>query len=207
MVDERLQHETDKVRRTILELTKYYFGTEFQSKTPEEKEAILREDEDSEPVDNEPANAAGNDWWSRQPTETQDLEKDSYLTYKDVLDYLEADERRRFQEAIELDKKGLVADPHTFLDLFPYRGFLTAPIQALKSLLRKTAEGAVVSAAKKGGTRWKVGDDPLTPTPKGVEPSWITQARRYWKNESSTEEAIRKWGAENVERMKKGQAP
>jgi hypothetical protein len=71
MVDERLQHETDNVRRTILKLTKYYFGTEFQSKTPVEKEAILREDQDDEPVDNEPPNAAGNDWWSQQPKEPE----------------------------------------------------------------------------------------------------------------------------------------
>lgn len=102
---------------------------------------------------------------------------------------------------------GLEADPHTLLDILPYRRFLTSPVQAFKNLLRSSAEGAVVRAAKKGGTRWKVGDHPLAPTPKGVEPSWTTQARRHWKDEAGTEDAIEKWGAENVERMKKGLAP
>jgi hypothetical protein len=45
--NERLSYETDDVRRTLVELAKFYFGTEFQSKTTEEKEAFLREDEDS----------------------------------------------------------------------------------------------------------------------------------------------------------------
>ena len=96
MVDERLQHETDKVRRTILELTKYYFGTEFQSKTPAEKEAILREDEDNYWDDDEPPNAAGNERWSDQPVDNKAPDTNKHLTYKDVLDWLD---RRQAEEA------------------------------------------------------------------------------------------------------------
>jgi hypothetical protein len=66
---------------------------------------------------------------------------------------------------------------------------------------------APVSAIGEGGTRWKVGDDPLAPTSKRVEPSWTTQHRRYWKNEAAQERAVEQWGAENVERMKQGKAP
>ena len=45
--DERLTYETDNVRRTLVELAKFYFGTEFQSKMLKEEKArcLMREDE------------------------------------------------------------------------------------------------------------------------------------------------------------------
>jgi hypothetical protein len=77
-------------------LTKYYFGTEFQSKTPAEKEAILREDEDNYWDDDEPPNAAGNERWSDQPVDNKAPDTNKHLTYKDVLDWLD---RRQAEEA------------------------------------------------------------------------------------------------------------
>jgi hypothetical protein len=47
----------------------------------------------------------------------------------------------------------------------------------------------------------------LTPTSKGVEPSWTTQARRYWKNEAAKDGATEKWTAEDLANMKRGKAP
>jgi hypothetical protein len=158
---ERLSYETDNVRRTLVELAKYYFGTEFQSKTPEEKEAILREDEDATWDDDEPSNAEGNDWWSQQSSDHPAASRDIYDKYEDVLDRQEkfiADELELLRQAQERDKMGLEADPHTLLDILPYRRFLTSPVQAFKNVLRSAAEGAVVRAAKKGSTegpgRW-----------------------------------------------------
>jgi len=182
-------------------------SAEFQSKTPAEKEAILREDEDWPDDADQPANAPGNDWWSQQPAEAQPTHWDSKSSLEKTLEAMDPSERARFQEAIELDKKGVEADPHTFLDIVPYRRMITSPIEVLKRLIRSTAEGAVVRAAKKGAARWKVGDNVLAPTSKGVEPSWSAQARRHWKNEAFEEGPVQKWGAENVERMKKGLAP
>jgi len=97
MADERLENETDPVRRTLLELTKYYFGTEFQSKTPAEKEAILRQDEDWPDDAEKPANAAGNDRRSQQADEAQARDEGTSLSYRDVLDYL--DKRQEAQNA------------------------------------------------------------------------------------------------------------
>jgi len=58
-----------------------------------------------------------------------------------------------------------------------------------------------------GGKRWKVGDDLLKPTSKSNDPSYEAQRQRMWKNKAAEEGAVDKWGAENVERMKKGRAP
>ncbi|MDF7797812.1 hypothetical protein P4A91_25365, partial [Pseudomonas syringae] len=54
---------------------------------------------------------------------------------------------------------------------------------------------------------WKVGDDVYNKTAKGNDPSWTTVRSRFWKNEAATTEATSKYGAENIERMKKGLAP
>jgi filamentous hemagglutinin len=54
---------------------------------------------------------------------------------------------------------------------------------------------------------WKVGDDVYKPTAKGNEPAWNTVKSRYWKNEAAKPDAVDKYGAENAERMKKGNAP
>jgi len=47
----------------------------------------------------------------------------------------------------------LEADPHTALDILPYRRFITSPVQAFKGLLRGMAQDQVLSATKKSGTR------------------------------------------------------
>ncbi|MEW6352657.1 MAG: hypothetical protein AB1646_26725 [Thermodesulfobacteriota bacterium] len=109
------------------------------------------------------------------------------------------------REIIERDKMGLEPDPITALDVIPLGRFVTAPAQALRALLNRLAKGQVVSAVKKGGgTRWKVGDDPLAPTAKGDIPSWATQCERRWKNEAAKPGALEKWGETNLERMNRG---
>lgn len=77
-------------------------------------------------------------------TESQDPEKDRYEQYKDDLAKLE--------EARKADEMGLEADPHTLLDILPYRRFVTAPISALKGLFKGTARDIILNAVKKGGT-------------------------------------------------------
>jgi len=117
------------------------------------------------------------------------------------------DDLAKLEEARRADERGLEADPHTFLDVLPYRRFITSPVEAFKIVLRRTAQGQVLNATKKGGTRWKVGDDHLAPTSKGNDPVWETQRARYWKNETAKEGASEKWSAENYDRMKDGRAP
>lgn len=58
----------------------------------------------------------------------------------------------KLEEARKADERGLDADPHTFLDIAPYRRFVTAPISALKDLFRGTARDTILNAVKKGRT-------------------------------------------------------
>jgi len=78
----------------------------------------------------------------------------TYLEYADQ-DQDEADRNaaldEEFRKAIELDKKGIEADPHTFLDLFPYRRLVTAPISFFQALLRSQAQHTILNAVKKAG--------------------------------------------------------
>ncbi len=89
-------------------------------------------------------------WW---------LEKDLKAAYKRA--------RQEFPELREAEnREALVSDPHTLLDLLPYRRFLFAPVNALKALARRMTENAVVSAAKRatkeGPGKWvEVGRSPL----------------------------------------------
>jgi len=50
------------------------------------------------------------------------------------------------------DSIGLEPDPITFLDIWPYRKFLTSPTGAFRDLLRNMARHAVASAAKRAGS-------------------------------------------------------
>jgi hypothetical protein len=118
-----------------------------------------------------------------------------------------ANERLRRELGYPRLDEGLQDVTFDALEYLPQGRALSAPIQALKLLLRKMGRDDVISGIKKGGRRWKVGDDHLAPTPRGVEPAWSTQSKRYWKNRAAEEGAADQWGAESVGRMKKGQAP
>jgi hypothetical protein len=78
-------------------------------------------------------------------TESQVEEKDR--------DEQDKDDLAKWEAAIEADKRGLEPDPHTFLDVFPHRKFITSPIQAFRNLLRGMAQDRVLSATKKARTR------------------------------------------------------
>ena len=97
------------------------------------------------------------------------------------------------------EEEALEADPHTYLDVVPYRRFLTAPVQSLKSVFWSHADDAILY--------WKKGDSVFELTTKGRVPAWSTTAQRYWKNESIKKGATQEWGAKNVERMRNGRAP
>ncbi len=58
----------------------------------------------------------------------------------------------RMRGVKEADEAGL-PEPHTAFDLLPYRRFLTAPIAALKGLVRNQATGYVLNAVKKGKSK------------------------------------------------------
>lgn len=55
--------------------------------------------------------------------------------------------------------------------------------------------------------RWRVGDDVLALTRAGNVPSWSAQRARFWKNAATFAEAVQKWGADNLARMRRGLAP
>jgi len=88
-VDERLKYETDAVIIALLEGYKKWFGTEFRSKTPEEKQALLWEDEESPLGDPLIGDQAGNEWWSRQPSDHPAADPATYDKYEDALDRTE----------------------------------------------------------------------------------------------------------------------
>jgi len=54
---------------------------------------------------------------------------------------------------------------------------------------------------------WRVGDDIYAPTATAGAPNWNTVRARFWKNEATSGEAAQRYGAANVERMKRGLAP
>jgi hypothetical protein len=199
MVDEALEYEKDRSVVELLKLMKFWFGTEFERKSPGEKHALLWADDDDSILHQNNFDKSGRAERSTDPP------AGSVQASRQSKDELE--NREDWKRAIELDKKGLESDPHTFLDALPLRRLATAPVGFLKEFFKSTARGTVVHATNKGGTRWKVGDDPLAPTSKGTAPAWSTQKVRTWKNEAAKEGAVEKWGAENVERMKKGLAP
>ena len=73
-------------------------------------------------------------------------------------------------------------------------------------LVRLASKGMkVAKGAGKAG--WKVGDDIYAATAKGNTPSWSAVRQRFWKNEATKTNSADLYGAENIDRMKKGLAP
>ena len=149
-VDEQLKYERDSVITELLKLTKFWFGTEFASKTPAEKHALLWGDEESAEDYDGPGYKYADESRTRPATGRPAASKDGYAQHEEVLDRQAAQDLELFYRAIERDKMGLVSDPHTFSDLFPFRRLVTAPIQVVTGLLRSLARGSVVSAIKRG---------------------------------------------------------
>jgi len=147
-VDEQLEHERDPVIIQLLKSTKFWFGTEFASKSPEERHALLWEDEE-DTRDEKTEEEVSVDLVFQLPRPRKAVDKipmdvaDAYRQWTDTRD----------------EGKGVESDPHTYLDLFPYRRLATAPIQTFRNLLRNMARGTVVSAAKRaaseGPGKWK----------------------------------------------------
>jgi hypothetical protein len=54
-----------------------------------------------------------------------------------------------WRQSIERDKVGLEADPHTALDLFPFRKLITSPIAALRNLFWSSTQHTILSAARR----------------------------------------------------------
>lgn len=164
-VDEALKYETGTTAE-LLKALKSLFGTEFEAKTPEQQHALLWGEDEPPSSDDERADEQ-REWPSGQSSGHPAADRDTYDKYEDVLDRtrpgdleaLEWNEQIRQQDSI-----GLESDPHTLLDLAPYRRFITSPIGALKDLFRSTARDAVLSATKKSGDRWKFEDDPSETT-------------------------------------------
>ncbi|MBI5250282.1 MAG: hypothetical protein HY912_12375 [Desulfomonile tiedjei] len=80
--------------------------------------------------------------WGRLGISTGSLGKYGHLFDKN------ADDLDRWRRAVELDKKGLEPDPHTALDIMPYRRFVTSPIQAFRDLFRSKARDAILNATR-----------------------------------------------------------
>lgn len=64
-----------------------------------------------------------------------------------------AHELELWRQAIEQDRIGLEADPHTFLDVLPYRRFVTSPRAALRDLFSNTVRDAVLVSVKGGKSK------------------------------------------------------
>jgi hypothetical protein len=170
--NERLTYETDNIRRTLVELAKYYFGTEFQSKTPAEKEAILEEEEDATWDDDELSNAEGNDWWSQQPADNREADQFAERESHD-------DHARTWKESLEAFVKALkeVFDPQRTKDLVVGALMPTGRGHFLKiETLKKTeviARGTEIREVRdlvrkfggraKNWIKWKGEGDVLTP--------------------------------------------
>jgi len=147
MVDEKLKYERDRVVRELLKLMKFWFGTEFESKSPEEKYDLLWGDDDefTRHRDESDKDRRSGNLTDIPGASTQASDEDKGdLQDANIQRSLEA-----LRQTQELDKKGLESDPHTLLDLLPLRRMVTAPVEAAKALLRGTAQGQVINAVKK----------------------------------------------------------
>jgi hypothetical protein len=69
-------------------------------------------------------------------------DRSTYDKYEDALDLIDKAEHELHREMGKRD--GLGSDPHTFLDIVPYRRLITAPIATIKALMKKQATGYVL---------------------------------------------------------------
>ncbi|MEW6533772.1 MAG: Tox-REase-5 domain-containing protein [Thermodesulfobacteriota bacterium] len=99
-----------------------------------------------------PHNKSRGDSWSPHRRDDSGTSRDSDDEDSDPVTREFAESLEAFRQAIQADMKGLEADPHTLLDLFPYRRLLTSPAGTLRNFLRNMATSAVVSAAKRAGS-------------------------------------------------------
>lgn len=148
--DERLSYERDPVGIALIEAVKFWLGTEFASKKPEEQYSLLRDDDEAEEADDDVEDRSGDDWWSHQPFDHPAVSRDSYHQYEDVLDRHAAHRYQEWLEELRRADVGLERDPHTLLDLLPFRKLLTSPVQLIRDFFRSTAQGAVVNVVKRG---------------------------------------------------------
>jgi hypothetical protein len=173
--DERLKNERDPVAIELLNQAKFWFGTEFASKPAAQQYAMLWGDD--EPVGSDAlfAGKSGNDSSPQQILNLSVVSADSddsrSLDDESIKKSLEMIEKARIE-----DEKGIIADPHTALDLAPItRGLrlFTAPRELLKSLLRRKAEDAVLNVKE----RRSGGKGPRLP-PKGSPERKAIEAAR-----------------------------
>ncbi len=181
-VERALEHETDEVVIELLKSTKFWFGTEFDSKPPEEQHALLWGDEDSEESEHKQANRGDHHRTSQETGGHPAASRTSYDQYEDVRDRV-ADEqwiddwiRKGREEAIE-------PDPITAFDFLTSElKLLTAPLAFLKSWARSAAKRTVVHAVKKDRP-------PARLPPKGTkERARIEAARKRGRDRKEAEE-------------------
>jgi hypothetical protein len=148
-VERALEHETDEVVIELLKSTKFWFGTEFDSKPPEEQHALLWGDEDSDGSEPEPANSGGDHRPIREPKGHPAASRTSYDQYEDVRDRV-ADEQWIDDWIRKGKEEALEPDPITAFDFLASElKLLTAPLAFLKSLVRRAAKRTVSHAVKK----------------------------------------------------------
>ena len=99
---------------------------------------------------------------------------------------------------------GIYTDPMPQVGVI---GVFGEGIQAGTKVILEGSEDVVSQIVKDSSKGWKVGDDVYDLTAKGNEPSWNTVRQRYWKNEATDPAVGEIYGAENIDRMKKGYAP
>jgi len=93
-VDESLRYERDKFQIELLKEIRFWFGTEFASKTPAEKHALLWGDDESEGSEDEAGDESSDGWWSQQPSGHPAADLETYDKYEELLDRIE----RQLQE-------------------------------------------------------------------------------------------------------------
>jgi len=87
-VDESLKYQSDERIIDLLKSIKFWFGTEFASKTPAEKHALLWGDEE-DPWDDDESEDESSDITEVQPTRHPAADRDTYDRYEDVIDRIE----------------------------------------------------------------------------------------------------------------------
>lgn len=152
-VNHALKRETDDVVIEMLKRTKFWFGTEFDSKTAEEQHALLWGDDDGDGNPDASVNKSGNHRTSEARKGHPAATETGYTQSEDVSDRVEEYQQQNYERAIEQDKKGLEQDPHTLLDLFPWRRVVVSPVGFVRGLVRSAARGTVIHAVKKAGSK------------------------------------------------------
>jgi hypothetical protein len=153
--DDRLKYEKDPIGTELLKQAKFWFGTEFASKSPGEKYALL--------------------WGDDKPVASDILFAGKFKIDPSARDPKTHERNRQFMLKYIREEMAPPLDPTRVLDIIPggrELKLIPAAKQLLKNFLKSSLRRAIVNAVKKGGEK-----GPRLPPKGSLERKTIEAAR------------------------------